>query len=164
MFVVQKWPFFELFFLGNIGQKNVFHDILERNNAFLGYKNKKFKQSKIIIFLKGLTHGFGLKMAIFPIFFYAIYSRKMSVKIFQNEKTPFQAIKTTSSKRRKIDIFLKGLTHSFGPKMPLFQLSFFRQYRPGIGLLCYSRTRKRLSKLSKQEVEKVEKLTFFQRG
>ena len=69
MFVVQKWPFFELFFLSNIGQKNVFHDILERNNAFLGYKNKKFKQSKIIIFLKGLTHGFGLKMAIFPIFF-----------------------------------------------------------------------------------------------
>ena len=33
-------------FLGNIGQKNVFHDILERKNNFLGYKNKKFKKSK----------------------------------------------------------------------------------------------------------------------
>ena len=31
-----------LFFLGNIGQENVFYDILERKNAFLGYKNKKF--------------------------------------------------------------------------------------------------------------------------
>ena len=38
--LVQKWPFFQLFFLGNIGQENVFYDILERKNAFLGYKNK----------------------------------------------------------------------------------------------------------------------------
>ena len=28
------------FFLGNIGKENVFYDILERKNAFLGYKNK----------------------------------------------------------------------------------------------------------------------------
>ena len=34
------------FFLGNIGQENVFYDIPERKNAFLGYKNKKFKKSK----------------------------------------------------------------------------------------------------------------------
>ena len=33
-------------FLGNIGQKNVFHDILEQKNKFLGYKNKRFKKSK----------------------------------------------------------------------------------------------------------------------
>ena len=32
------------FFLGNIGQENVFYDILERKNAFLGYKKKKFKK------------------------------------------------------------------------------------------------------------------------
>ena len=51
--------------LGNIGQENVFHDILKRKNAFLSYKNKKYKQSKIDIFLKGITHGFGSIMAIF---------------------------------------------------------------------------------------------------
>ena len=34
------------FFLGNLGQENVFYDILERKNAFVGYKNKKFKKSK----------------------------------------------------------------------------------------------------------------------
>ena len=34
------------FFVGNIGQENVFYDILERKNDFLGYKNKKFKKSK----------------------------------------------------------------------------------------------------------------------
>ena len=38
--------FFNFSFLGNIGQENVFYDILERKNAFLGYKNKKFKRSK----------------------------------------------------------------------------------------------------------------------
>ena len=29
-------------FVGNISQENVFYDILERKNAFQGYKNKKF--------------------------------------------------------------------------------------------------------------------------
>ena len=37
---------FPSFFLGNIGQENVFHDILERQNAFPGYKNNKFKKLK----------------------------------------------------------------------------------------------------------------------
>ena len=48
--------FLTLFFLGNIGHKHVFYDILEGKNAFLGYKTKKFKKSK-----KGLTHGFWYK-------------------------------------------------------------------------------------------------------
>ena len=46
MVLVQKWPFFQLFFFDNIGQENFVYDILERKNAFLGFKNKKFKQSK----------------------------------------------------------------------------------------------------------------------
>ena len=32
--------------LGNLGQENVFYDILERKDAFLGYKNKKLEKSK----------------------------------------------------------------------------------------------------------------------
>ena len=69
MVLVKNWPFFQLFFLGNIGQENVSYDILERKNAFVGYKKKKFKNSKNCYFLKALTHGFGPKMAIFPTFF-----------------------------------------------------------------------------------------------
>ena len=57
----EKWTFFQrvspwfwskignfstFFFLGNIGQEKVFYDILERKNAFLEFKNKKFKKSK----------------------------------------------------------------------------------------------------------------------
>ena len=44
MVVVQKRQVFQLFFLGNIAQENVFYDILEQKNAFLGHKNKKFKK------------------------------------------------------------------------------------------------------------------------
>ena len=29
MVLVQNWPFLHVFILGNIGQENVFHDILE---------------------------------------------------------------------------------------------------------------------------------------
>ena len=69
MVLVQKWPIFQLFFLRNIGQENVFYDILERENAFLGYKNKKSR--KIDIFPKGITHGFRPKMAIFSTFLFS---------------------------------------------------------------------------------------------
>ena len=47
MVLVQKMAIFQpFFFLGNIGQENIVNDILERKNAFLGYKNKNFKKSK----------------------------------------------------------------------------------------------------------------------
>ena len=68
MVLVQKWPALPLFFLSNIGQENVFYDILERKNAFLSYKNKKFKSRKIHIFPKGLTHGFWSKNGHFSNF------------------------------------------------------------------------------------------------
>ena len=114
------------------------------------------------IFPKGLTHGLCSKMAIFSIFFYAIQARKMSCMIFWSVKSPFQAIKTRSSKSRKMAIFPKGLTLGFGLKMAIFPtFFFFRQYRPGKCLLRYSRTKIRHSRLQKKEFLKVEKLTFF---
>ena len=72
----------------------------------------------------------------------------MSFTINESEKTPFEAMKTRSSKSQNIDIFPNGLTHGFGPKMAIFlTFFFFRQYRPGKSLLRYSRAQKRLSKL-----------------
>ena len=62
--------FSTFFLLRKIGQENVFYDILEQENAFLGYKNDKFKKSKNRHFSIELTHGFGPKMAIFPPFFF----------------------------------------------------------------------------------------------
>ena len=57
-----KTAIFQLFFLGNIGKGNVFYDILERKNAFLGYKKGSSKSGKIDIFPKGLH------FSIFPLF------------------------------------------------------------------------------------------------
>ena len=48
----------------------------------------------------------------------------MSFTIFYNGKAPFWAIKTRSSKRRKIDIFQKWLTDGFGPKIAIFLIFF----------------------------------------
>ena len=42
----QNGHFSNLLFLDNIGQENVFYDILEGKKDFLGYKNQKFKKSK----------------------------------------------------------------------------------------------------------------------
>ena len=144
-----------------------------KKNAFLGYKNKKFKKSKNCHFSKGVNPWFWSKNDHFSRFFsQAIYNRKMSFTIFQYEKTPFQAIKTRSSKSRKIDIFPKGSkngrfsnfsflasieqenvfydileTHGFAPKMAIFPTFFLRQYRTGKCLLRYSDTKKRISRL-----------------
>ena len=149
MVFVQKWPFFLLIFLSNIGQENVFYNILEHKIAFLGYKNKKFKKSKNSHFSKGVNPCFWSKNDHFSkiLFFQAIKARKMYFTIFQTGKSPLQAIKARSSKSRKIDIFLKGLTHGFGPKMAIFCTFLLRQYTPGKCLLGYSRAENRLSRL-----------------
>ena len=55
MVLVQKWGFFFNFFLCNIDQEIVFYDILERKNAFLGYKTRSRKSRKIDVFREGLT-------------------------------------------------------------------------------------------------------------
>ena len=65
--------FFNFFFIGIIGQENVFYDILERKNALLCYKKKKLKTRKIDIFPKRLTHGFRPKMVVFLTFFFRQY-------------------------------------------------------------------------------------------
>ena len=114
--------------------------------------------------MEKLTDGFGPKTAIFQLFFQAIQVRKISFTIFQREKTPFQAIKSRSLNCRKIDIFSKGVKPWFWFKKGLFfQRFFFRQYMPVKYLLRYSSMKKRLSRLQKQQVQKLEKLTFFHR-
>ena len=50
--------FSNFLFLGNIDQENVFYDILEQKNAFLGHKNQKFKKSKNLDFSKGVNPWF----------------------------------------------------------------------------------------------------------
>ena len=62
--------FFNFFFLGKIGQENVFYDILERKNAFLGYKNKTLKKSQNCYFSKGVIPWFLDRNGNFCSFFF----------------------------------------------------------------------------------------------
>ena len=102
-----------------------FTSLQKEKTPFQAIKTRSSKSRKIDIFPRRLTYGFGPKMGIFPTFiFQEIQARKMSFTIFQNEKTPIQAINTRKSKSRKIDIFPKGLTHGFGPKMAIFPTFF----------------------------------------
>ena len=72
---------FSHFFLCIIGQENVFDDILERKNAFLGFKNKNFKKSKNWLFSKGLVHGFGQKVKMWPCF---CFSQNKAQNMYDN--------------------------------------------------------------------------------
>ena len=49
MVLVQRWPFFQLFFfLGNIGQENVFYDILGKKTTFKTIKKKQLQYDTIL--------------------------------------------------------------------------------------------------------------------
>ena len=69
--------------------ENVFYDILEHKNDFLGYKKKKFKKSKNSHFLKGLNPCFRSKNGQFLSFFFFNMGMKMSFTIFWSEKRTF---------------------------------------------------------------------------
>ena len=98
--------FSNFFFLGNIGQENIFYDILERKNAFLGYKKTRSQSRKIDISPKGLTHGFGPNMAIFhPFFFLRNIGKENIFYDILEQKNAFLGYKKTRSQSRKIDIF-----------------------------------------------------------
>ena len=125
MVLVQKWPFFKLFFLGNLDQENVFYDILQRKNAFLRYKNKKSKKPNKWHFSKGVNPWFWSKNGHFSNFFFL---RNLAQEnVFNNileRKSAFLGYKNKKFKSRKIDIFPKRLTHGFGPKMVIFPTFF----------------------------------------
>ena len=166
MVLVQKWPFFQLFFFGSIGQENVSYEILERKNAFLGYKNKKFRKSKKWHFSKGVNPWFWSKSSHFFNFFFFgnIGQENVSYESLERNNA-FLDYKNKKFKKSKNWHFSKGINPWFLSKKGNFSNFFFiMQYRRGKRLLWYSRTKKRLFRLIKQEVQKVEKLTFFQRG
>ena len=79
------------FFLGNIGQENVFHDIPEQKKACLGFKNKKFKKSKNLHLWFRSKHGhfsklFFLGNIVKENVFYDILEQKKAVLGYKKKK------------------------------------------------------------------------------
>ena len=65
-----KTGIFPNFFSGNIGQENVFYDILEQKNSILDYKNKKFTPLKNCHFSKEVNPRFWSKNSYFSKFLF----------------------------------------------------------------------------------------------
>ena len=154
MVLVQKWPFFQLFFSFNIGEENIFCDILEWKNAFLGYKNKNFKKSKHWLFSKGVYPWFWSKNDHFSTFFFwGNLGEKNVFYDILDRKNAFLGYKNKKFKKSKNWHFSKGINFFFSGNRG--QENVFNDIL---------KEKKRLSRLKKQEVQKVENLTFFQRG
>ena len=126
MVFVQKWPFFQLFFLGRIGQENVFYDILKRKNSFLGYKNKKIKKSKKWHFSKGVKPWFSSKNGHFSKLFFLGNVRKENVfNDILEQKKAFLGYRNKKFKKSKNWHFSKGVKPWFWYKNGHFSKLFF---------------------------------------
>ena len=63
---------------------------------FQAIKTRSLKSRKMGVFPKGLVHGFGLKVSVFPSFcFRQKNARKKCFTIFYKEKTSFYALKSS---------------------------------------------------------------------
>ena len=126
MVLVHKWQFLQLFFLVNIGKENVFYDILERKNTFLGYKNKTFKKSKNWRFSKGVNPWFWSKNGHFTKFFFLgdIDQENVFYLIVQR-KNAFLGYKNKKLKKSKYWHFCKGVKPWFWSKKDHFTNLFF---------------------------------------
>ena len=126
MVLVQKWPFFQLFLLGKIGQENVFYDILERKNALLGYKNNKFKKSKNGHFSKGVNPWFWSKNGHFSNFFFLgnIQQENLFYDILKRKNASL-GYKNKKFKKSKNGHFSKGVNPWFWCKNGHFSNFFF---------------------------------------
>ena len=85
------------FFLGNIGQENVFYDIQERKNTFLGYKKKEDQNVEKFTF----SHCFGPKMAILAAFFFRQYRPGKRLLLYSKRKNTFLGYKNKTFKKSK---------------------------------------------------------------
>ena len=118
--------FFNFYFLCNISQENVFYDILERKNAFLGYKNKKFKKSKNWHFSKGVNPWFWSKNGHFcKFYFLGNIGQENDFYDILERKNAFLGYKIKKFKMSKNWHFFKGVNPWFWSKNGRFFNFFF---------------------------------------
>ena len=125
MVLVQKWPFFQLFFLGNIGQENVFYEILKQKHFFLSFKNKKSKKSKNWHFSKRNPWFLSINGHFFNFFFLGNIGQENFFYHILERKNVFLSYKNKKSKKSKNWHFSKGVKPMVSvQKCPFLQLFF----------------------------------------
>ena len=126
MVLVQKWPFFSFFVLRNKSQDNVFQDILERKNAFLGQKNRKFEKSKNWHFSKGVNPCLWSKNGHFSNFFFlGNIDQENAFYDIQQRKNAFLRYKNNNFKKSK-NSHSKGVNPCFWSKNDHISNFFFQ--------------------------------------
>ena len=139
----QKWPFLQLpYFKQNRPGKCLLRYSRIKKIPFLGFKNKKFKKSKNCHYSKWVNPLFLYKKNFhFSNFFFFRQYRpgKCLLQYSRTKRRLSRPKKQKDQTVKKIDIFPKGLTHSFGPKFAIFQTFFLEPNRPVKCLLRYSR-------------------------
>ena len=162
MVLVQKWPFFQLFFLFYIGQKNLFYDIREQKKPFLTKKTWSLKSRKIEIFPKGLTHALGPKIAIFLTFFLRHHKPQKGVLRYSKMIRRLSTVKKNKQfKKAKNWDFSKGVNPWFWSKNGHFPTFFLKQYRPRKCVVRYSRTKNAFLDYKNNKFKKSKNWDFF---
>ena len=115
------------FFLDNLGHRNVFYDILERKNAFLGCKDKKFKKSMNCHFSKMVNPWFWSKNGhISNFFFLGVIGQENVFYDILEQKSAFLGHKKQKvQKVKKLPFFQREKPMVFFHKWPFLQLLFF---------------------------------------
>ena len=137
---MEKLPFFQslwfwskivlfsiFFFKGNIGQENVFYDILEGKNAFLGYKIKNLKKWKNCHFSKGVSRCFWSKIDHFSILLFS--GNKGQENVFYDileRKNVFLSYKNKKFKKWKNSHFSKEVSLWFWSNIGHFSIFFLK--------------------------------------
>ena len=129
----KKKGHFSVFFIwGNLGQENVFYDILE------------VEESKNWDFSKGVTQRLLSKKGHFSVFF--IWGNLGQENVFYDmleQKNTFLGYKNKKLKKSKNWDFSMVLVK----RGPFFRLFYLRKFLPGKCVLWYSRTKKHISSL-----------------
>ena len=161
-----KMAMFPTFFLRNIEQKNVFYDILKRKNAFLGYKNKKFKKSKIWHFSKGVIPWFWSKNGHFSnLFFLRNIDQENVFYDIPEQKNAFLGYKNKKFRKSTNWHFSQGVNPWFWSKNGHFSNFFFLRIIDQKNVFYDILERENASLGYKnKKFKKSKKQTFFQKG
>ena len=154
--------FLTSFFQAMQARKMSFRTFQHEKTAFQALKTRSFKRRKIPIFLKGFTHGFGPKMAIFLTFlFRQNWPGKCVLRYFRTKKKAFLGYKKKTLKKSKNCYFSKGVNPLFLDKNGLYGKFFLLGKIGQENVFYYNLERKNTLLGSKKRSSKSRKIAIF---
>ena len=103
----------------------MFYDIQERKNAFLGYKNDKFKKSRNWCFSKAVNPWFWSNIGHFSTFFLGNIGQENPFYDILERKNTFLGYKNNTFKKSKNWDFSKVVNPWFWSKIDHFSIFLF---------------------------------------